>query len=364
MARDHGFHEARIVRVVDETPDTRTYVLDVPDVPFGYRAGQFVTFRIAGTMRSYSMSSSPDTDVELMTTVKRVPGGLVSNWMHDNLAAGDLVEVTLPTGVFCLRETDAPLVAFAGGSGITPVISLAKSALATSERTVRLLVANRDAESVIFRAALDELAGRYPGRLEVRHHLDTVSGLVTKAEILDFTGLPAASGDSVADHGVADHGAGDFYLCGPVPFMDLAERVLLAQGVPAEDIFVERFAVDDEPVDGAVGAAVPVGAGQAAEGGTGAADSGGTITIVLDGKRTSVARTAGITLLQSARRAGLSPPFSCEAGNCATCIGRVTAGEVKMRINNALDDDEVADGWVLTCQSDPVTPDVTIVYED
>lgn len=359
MARDHGFHEARIVRVVEETPDTRTYVLDVPDVPFGYRAGQFVTFRIAGTLRSYSMSSSPDTDVELMTTVKRVPGGLVSNWMHDNLSAGDAVEVTLPAGVFCLRETDAPLVALAGGSGITPVISLAKSALATTERRVRLLIANRDTESVIFRAALDELAGRYPDRLEVRHHLDTVSGLVTKAEILDFTGLPAAAGSSVDGHG-----AGDFYLCGPVPFMDLAERVLLAQGVPAEDIFVERFAVDDEPVDGAVGSAVPVGAGQPAEGGTGAADSGGTITIVLDGKRTSVARTPGITLLQSARRAGLSPPFSCEAGNCATCIGQVTAGEVKMRINNALDDDEVADGWVLTCQSDPVTPDVTVVYED
>jgi ferredoxin-NADP reductase len=350
MARDHGFHEARIVRVVDETPDTRTYVLDVPDVPFGYRAGQFVTFRIAGTMRSYSMSSSPDTDVELMTTVKRVPGGLVSNWMHDNLAAGDLVEVTLPTGVFCLRETDAPLVAFAGGSGITPVISLAKSALATSERTVRLLVANRDAESVIFRAALDELAGRYPGRLEVRHHLDTVSGLVTKAEILDFTG-------SAADD------AADFYLCGPAPFMDLAERVLLAHGVVAGRIFVERFAVDEEPVDSATGDAVPVGAGAAGATGTGAADSG-TITIILDGRRTSVARTPGITLLQSARRAGLSPPFSCEAGNCATCIGRVTAGEVKMRVNNALDDDEIADGWVLTCQSDPVTPDVTVTYED
>jgi ferredoxin-NADP reductase len=215
---------------------------------------------------------------------------------------------------------------------------------------VRLLVANRDAESVIFRAALDELAGRYPGRLEVRHHLDTVSGLVTKAEILDFTG-------SAADD------AADFYLCGPAPFMDLAERVLLAHGVVAGRIFVERFAVDEEPVDSATGDAVPVGAGAAGATGTGAADSG-TITIILDGRRTSVARTPGITLLQSARRAGLSPPFSCEAGNCATCIGRVTAGEVKMRVNNALDDDEIADGWVLTCQSDPVTPDVTVTYED
>src|SRR5687767_9457795 len=102
MARDHGFHPVRITRVVDETADARTFVLDAP---WPYRAGQFVTFRACGVLRSYSMSSSPDTDGELMTTVKRVPGGLVSNWMLDNLAAGDVVEVTRPAGVFCLRET-------------------------------------------------------------------------------------------------------------------------------------------------------------------------------------------------------------------------------------------------------------------
>src|SRR5512139_461841 len=117
MARDHGFHQVRITRVVEETADARTYVLDAP---FPYQAGQYLTFKICGTLRSYSMSSSPDTDTELMTTVKRVPGGLVSNWMHDNLAPGDLVEVTRPAGVFCLRETAAPLIAFCGGSGITP----------------------------------------------------------------------------------------------------------------------------------------------------------------------------------------------------------------------------------------------------
>jgi ferredoxin-NADP reductase len=339
MARDHGFHETRITRVIQETPDTRSYALDAP---FPYQAGQFVTFRVAGTLRSYSMSSSPETDAAMVTTVKRVPGGLVSNWMHDNLAAGDVVEVTAPTGVFCLRESAAPLVAFAGGSGITPIISLAKSVLATTERRVRILTANRDAESVIFRAALDDLAERYPGQLEVRHHLDLASGLVDEAEVLDFAG--------------ADREA-DFYLCGPAPFMDLIERVLLAHGTDAGRIFIERFAT--EAVAGAAAAADGPGAA-----GVSAADVGGTITIILNRKRTQVARTPGITLLQSARRAGLDPPFSCEAGNCATCIGQVTEGEVKMRVNNALDDDEIADGWVLTCQSEPVTPDVTVVYED
>jgi ferredoxin-NADP reductase len=344
MARDHGFHETRITRVIQETRDTRTYVLDAP---FPYRAGQFVTFRVGGTLRSYSMSSSPETDTELMTTVKRVPGGLISNWMHDNLSAGDVVEVTAPAGVFCLRESAAPLVAFAGGSGITPIISLAKSALATTERRVRVLAANRDEDSVIFRAALDDLAERYPGRLEVRHHLDVASGFVGQAEVLDFAGT-----DDDAD----------FYLCGPAPFMDLIEHVLLARGTGPGQIFLERFGTEGQPV--AAAAESLASPGGSAAGDASAADSGGTITIILDRKRTSVARTPGVTLLESARLAGLDPPFSCEAGNCATCIGRVTEGEVKMRTNNALDDDEIADGWVLTCQSDPITADVTVVYED
>jgi ferredoxin-NADP reductase len=356
MARDHGFHETRILRVIDETPDARSYVLDAP---FTYKAGQFVTFRACGTLRSYSMASSPETDTELSVTVKRVPGGLVSNWMNDTLAAGAIVEVTPPAGVFTLRDdSDGALVAFAGGSGITPIMSLAKSALATTGRTVTILTANRDAESVIFAAALDELAARYPGRLEVRHHLDTVSGLVSKAEILDFAEGALAGGGSLAE----------FYLCGPEPFMDLIERVLLAQGVGSGQILTERFnpveAVEAETL--LARGATPGTPGEAAEAAARAAAEApapGTITITLDGKTTTTTHVPGITLLEHARRAGLKPPFSCEAGNCATCMGQLTAGEVKMRVNNALDDDEVADGYVLTCQSVPVTPDVTVVYE-
>jgi 3-ketosteroid 9alpha-monooxygenase subunit B len=332
MARDHGFHQVRITRVIDETADTRTFVLDAP---FGYRAGQFLTFRVGGALRSYSMSSCPATDAELMTTVKRVPGGAVSNWMLDNLAPGDVVEVTLPAGVFCLRESSAPVVAFAGGSGITPVLSLAKDALATTRRRVRILTANRDAGSVIFAAALARLGERYAGRLEVRHHLDSDGGFLTSAGVLGFVG--------------DDIGA-DFYLCGPAPFMDLVEHALLGSGVEPGQVFTERFAE-------AVAGAGP-GAGAGAGAGT------GTITIILEGERRQVPRHPGETLLESARRAGLAPPFSCEAGNCATCIAHITEGEVKMRVNNALDDDEIDEGWVLTCQSEPVTPNVTVTYDD
>ncbi|MFJ3415686.1 2Fe-2S iron-sulfur cluster-binding protein [Streptomyces sp. NPDC086082] len=337
MGRDHGFHPVRITRIIQETPDTRTYVLDAP---FPYRAGQFVTIKACGTLRSYSMSSSPETDTEFMTTVKRVPGGLVSNWMHDHLAPGDVVETTLPAGVFCLREGDeaggakgfaAPVVAFCGGSGITPILSLAKSALAGTGRSVRVLAADRDAGSVIFADALGELAERYPDRFTVRHHLDDRQGFVTADQVREFAG-----GDTDAD----------FYLCGPAPFMELVENALLTHGIAPERIFVERFAqaADAPPED--------------------APEQEGTLTLVLSGKPHTLAQRSGETFLESARRAGLAPPFSCEAGNCATCIAQVTAGEAKMRVNNALDEDEVAEGWVLTCQGEPTTPHVTVVYED
>jgi len=327
VARDHGFHPVRVTRVVAETADTHSFVLNVP---FPYRAGQFLTFRLCGTLRSYSMSSSPDTDGSLMVTVKRVPGGLVSGWMHEHLGPGDIVEVTRPAGVFCLRDTAAPMVAFGAGSGITPILSLVKSALAATGRRVRVLTANRDWDSVIFRDTLGELAGRYPGRVEIRHHLDVEHGFVTGDQVREFAG--------------ADQDA-DFYICGPAPFMDLVERALVEGGVAAEQIFIERFEA-------------------AGPGGAAGQERQGTVCIVLSGRRHTVPQHAGETLLESARRAGLSPPFSCEAGNCATCIAQVTEGEAKMRANNALDDDEIADGWVLTCQGEPVTPHVTVVYED
>jgi ferredoxin-NADP reductase len=251
---------------------------------------------------------------------------------------GDVIKVTLPAGVFCLRETRAPLLAFCGGSGITPILSLAKSALATTSRRVRVLAANRDAGSVTFASALAEMASRYPERLEVRHHLDVSTGFITDSQVREFVD--------------ADRDA-DFYLCGPAPFMDLAERALLAHGVDSRQILIERF----EPAVG------PAGTDEAASGPGGPAENG-TITIVLSGKRHAVAQRSGETLLESARRAGLTPPFSCEAGNCATCMARVAEGEAKMRVNNALDEDEVAEGWVLTCQGEPVTEHITVVYED
>ncbi len=335
VAELHAFHRATVTRIIKETADARTFVLAPHDQPFPYRAGQFCTFRVTvdgeELYRSYSMSSAPETDAELMTTVKRVPDGRVSNWLVDNVVEGDELTMTRAAGTFCLRPTSVPLLAFAGGSGVTPILSLAKSALATTDRSVRVLCADRDRASVIFEAVMDELVERYPGRFSVRRHLDAEDGLIDAAAVGEFV-------DADTD--------ADCYVCGPEGFMTVVRSALPGTG----QVFVEDFdatpAVKPPPTEPAAGA-----------------DVGGTVTIHLERKKVSVPRVAGETLLESARRAGLSPPFSCEAGNCGTCMARLTEGSATMRVNDALEDDEVADGYILTCQGVPDTPCVTVHYE-
>ncbi|HET8992744.1 MAG TPA: ferredoxin--NADP reductase [Rhodococcus sp. (in: high G+C Gram-positive bacteria)] len=327
MARPPLFQRATVTRIVKETDDARTYVLAPVDGPFTYQAGQFCTFKVNvdGTdlYRSYSMSSSPETDTEMMTTIKRVPGGKVSNWLHDNVAEGDQVEITRPAGTFLLREGEGPVIGFAGGSGITPLLSIAKSTLATTDRDVRLLIADRDRNAAIFDAVTDELVEKYAGRLTVLRHFDDDLGLLTPAGALEFIGADTAS---------------DAYLCGPEAFMDMIESAHTGPGT----VYSERFGAAAEPV-------------KAAEEETPApaAPIEGTVSIRLGSQRVSVPLQAGETLLESARRAGLAPPFSCEAGNCATCIAKITDGSATMRVNDALSDDEIADGYTLTCQAVP-----------
>jgi ferredoxin-NADP reductase len=348
VARDHGFHELRVQRVVRETAEARSFVLDVPPAlraAFAYEAGQFCTFRVwvdgRPHLRCYSMSSAPAVDADLTVTVKRVPGGVVSNWMNDALRPGDVVETTCPAGVFCLGPSDGndDVVAFSAGSGITPVLSLVKTALATTSRRVRLLYANRDRESVIFAAELDALAERYADRLDVVHHFDVEKGFVDAEVVGAFAGTGAGAGEGP-----------EHYLCGPGPFMDIVEKTLLGLDVDPARIHVERF-TPGEPTD----------APEVAEPSTSAATP--RVTIELDGRTGSTDHRPGTTILQTARQMGLAPPFSCEAGNCATCMAKLVEGAATMHTNNALTDDEVADGWVLTCQAVPTSASVHVVYD-
>lgn len=355
VRRLHGYHPLRVRDVVRETADTSSFVLDVPADArnlFAYRPGQFCTFRVhvdgEELLRSYSMSSAPETDPALTVTVKRVPGGVVSNWLLDNVAPGDELEATRPAGVFCVPEGDTPVVAFCGGSGVTPVMSITKSVLASSDRPVRVLYANRDADAVIFRDDLDRLRHEHPGQLSVHHHLDSDGGYLTPDEVRE---VAETSGEGAL-----------FFVCGPAEFMDLVERTLLDAGVPTDRIFLERFGDQPDPraeePSPAPGMSV-----QAAPGGGDEPDATETVTIVLKGQRHDVAYHAGDTLLQTARAGGLRAPFSCQAGDCATCMALLHEGSVTMRTNNALTPEEVDEGWVLTCQALPHGRRVVVEYE-
>lgn len=356
--RRHSYHALTVLDVVEETADTRTYVMDVPESLadlYHYEPGQFCTVRAhidgADVMRCYSMSSAPAVDERLAVTVKRVPSGLMSNWLHDNVAPGDELELMPPAGVFCERHGDAgPIVAFCGGSGVTPVFSIVKQALHRGTRPVRLFYANRDHASVIFGDAIDELAATHADRLTVHHHLDADTGYVSADDITAF----------LSETGAADP---HVFICGPTPFMDLVEAGAAAAGVPTDRIAIERFlnaVVDltgDEPTDAA--------ADQPVDGeGTDAGSGPTRLTITIKRKRHVIEHVPGDTVLDAARRASLNPPYSCEQGNCATCMALVTDGAVTMRVNNALTPDELAEGWVLTCQSLPVGPEVAIEYDD
>jgi ferredoxin-NADP reductase len=271
---------------------------------------------------------------DLRITVKRDRDGVVSNWLNDAAAAGGEVRAAPPQGRFILGDSERQLVAFAGGSGITPVFSLIRSALAETQRRVRLLYANRSRDSVIFAERLGLLVDCQPDRLVVQHHLDEDCGVVAPAEVESFIG---AAGDA------------DFYICGPRAFMDTVEATVLATGVDVDRLHLERFEVAEVP--------------EASVSGDAAAPVTREVMIELDRRKTVVPYREGNTLLETARTAGLRAPSSCETGSCGTCMARVVEGSARMLNNDALDDDEVADGWILTCRAVPTSPTVRVIYE-
>lgn len=345
----HHYHRLRVARVIEETADAKSFVLEVPaelERAFAYRAGQYLTFKLAvdgkELLRCYSLASSPDCEREHKVTVKRIPGGRASNWLNEHVAAGDEVLVLPPAGRFVLREGDRDLVLFAGGSGITPVIALLKTALATSRRRMKLVYANRDETSIIFAAELAELRARHPDRLEIVHSLDARDGFLTPERV-----RREAAGRASADH----------YLCGPGPFMEIVEQGLEAAGVPRERVVKEVFVSPEDEVP------TPEQLAQAR-----AADAGAAgcerLRVTLDGREHVLAYVPGKTILEAAREAGLEPPFSCADAYCSCCMAKLVAGEVKMRKNDCLTARDLEAGWVLTCQSIPQTPEVHVSWDE
>ncbi len=352
------FHALKVAEIVPETAEAYSIRFEIPaDLrqAFRFRAGQHLTLRatIGGeeVRRNYSLCTAP-ADGDWMVTVKRIGRGLFSNWVGDQLKPGDTVEVMVPHGSFTTEfaeEWTRHLVGIAGGSGITPVMSLIKTLLREEPQSrFTLLYGNRDSSSVIFLEALAALKDKHLGRLELYHFLDQ-----EEQDIELFNGmLNRGRLEEAITHLVPDAGDVDgWFICGPGPMMDAAEGALLDRNIAKERIHIERFTADRPPE--AVAREMAQLQTQA---------EGVTVSVTLDGRTRRVPFTAG-NILDSAREAGLPAPFACKAGVCATCRAKVTKGKVEMAVHYGLTDEEVAEGYVLTCQSVPVGDGVAVDYD-
>ncbi|KJK46726.1 3-ketosteroid-9-alpha-hydroxylase [Lentzea aerocolonigenes] len=317
-------HRLRVDAVIEETADARSFVLS--GVDFSPRPGQFLTVRAGDVARCYSLSSAPGEPLKI--TVKRTPDGYGSHWMCRELCVGMGLDVLAPAGVFTPSSLDGSLLAFAAGSGITPVMSIVKAALAASGR-VFLFYANRDEGSVIFARELDELCRAHPDRLTVVHWLESVQGLPHLGALRAFV-----------------RECDEAFVCGPGPFMEAARKAL--HDVPV--VHVEKFvSLSSDPFS----SVEPI-----------ADDRPDAVAEVsLDGVDHRFPWPARQKLLDLLLEKGLDAPYSCREGACSACACRLVEGEVKMLNNDVLDSEDIADGIVLACQSVPVTDTVKITYE-
>lgn len=349
LSKRQNYQLLSIVDMKMETPSTKTLVLEVPrhlKEQYRYSAGQFLTVRVRLGMehfiRCYSMSSSPATDEHLRITIKRVEGGRVSNWMNDFLKPGYKVEAMPPSGGFTLVEgATRPIVALASGSGITPMMSIIKTALATTDRTARLLYANQSRDSIIFADEFAQLVEQYPGRLEVVHHLYDEAGYIDPALVSAFIG---------------DDTDVDVYICGSRRFTGAAHEAADTKGLDPDRVHLELYS-SETAKDLKMGAASPEAVAKIME-----RSSTEHLTFALRGGQHTVEYENSDSLLEAGRRASLTPPSSCLAGGCGMCMAHIADGDVEMVFNNALTPEEVEAGWVLTCQTYPLSKSVTVEF--
>lgn len=353
------FHKLRVAEVKRETPDAVSVRLELPEElreTFRFRAGQHLTFRreIGGeeVRRNYSLCVAPDEGV-LKIGVKQIAGGVFSNWVNTELKPGDELEVMVPHGSFCWTfdpEARNEYVAFAGGSGITPILSLMKTALSLEPHSrFTLFYGNRNSMGVMFLEEIAALKDRYLDRFSVYHFLEE-----EEEEIELFNGrLDRAKTDEILSALVRAEDVDAFFICGPGPMMDAIEEALTARGVEKPRILIERFTTG--PLSAAQAAAARALEEKAA---------GLKMSVTLNGRRVQVAfDPEKHSILDNVRAAGLPAPFACKGGVCATCRAKVTAGEVEMKVNYGLSAEELAEGYVLTCQATPVSEGVALTYD-
>jgi len=352
------FHALTVKDVRRETAECVSLGLEVPVAlaqRFRHIQGQYlnVRTRLAGEelRRSYSICSAPD-EGELRIAVKAVPEGRFSTWANSDLKAGDTLEAMPPEGRFFVPLDPANArhyVAFAAGSGITPVLSLVKTTLAREPRSrFTLVYGNRALESVIFNEALEDLKDRYLARLALYHvfsrepqEIELFNGRLDRAKVAQFlrTLIPPGSIDEA-------------FVCGPDPMMAAVQAELAAHGLARERIHVERFGVP------------ATRAAKRPETTRRIAADACEVTVIADGLRYRFELAPdGPSVLEAALKAGADLPYACKAGVCCTCRARLVEGEVRMDANYALEADEVARGFRLSCQSHPVTPTLVLDYD-
>jgi ring-1,2-phenylacetyl-CoA epoxidase subunit PaaE len=347
------FHPLTVASVDRLCDDAVAVSFDVPSSlasAYEFRAGQSLTLRLTvdgrEERRSYSICAPEGTRPRI--GVREVPDGLFSSWLVRSVRPGDVIEVGTPTGRFSPESGVAGHhVLIAAGSGITPVLSIASTLLRDPLSTVTLIYGNRRTDTVMFADELADLKDRYPARLELVHVL---SREPREAEL--FTGrLDAAKLTALRALLPSVEQVDGWWLCGPFGMVTDAQSVLSAAGVPDDRVHKELFFVDDLPPEPVRHEEAPVDA------------SASEVTVVLDGRTTVVAIPGDTSLLEGAQRARPDLPFACKGGVCGTCRARVISGKVNMRRNFALEESEVADGFVLTCQSLPISEQVQVDYD-
>ena len=353
------FHPLRVKSVRPETDEAVVVSFDVPaDLAeqFRFTQGQHLTLKetIAGSeqRRSYSICAGP-SDGELRVGIRKVPGGLFSTWLNESLKVGDTLQVMTPEGRFFVpldASASRHYLGIAGGSGITPILSIMKAVLSAepNSRFTRIY-GNRKLRSTMFLEELEDLKNRYLSRLTLHlvfsqesTDLPLYGGRIGREKIGEFLG-------TLVDPASIDHA----FVCGPHGVNDEAEAALLAAGVPGERIHIERFGIPDAA---GVKTVQPARDGDAAD---------AQVTIIRDGVQSVIDFHAHQgNVLDAAAAAGLEVPFSCKSGVCCTCRAKLLEGEVRMERNFALEKHEVAAGFILTCQAHPLTERIVLSFDE
>lgn len=363
------FYDLIVSNVVRETADAISITFQVPDDLLGtflYKSGQYLTVRVVVDgvehRRNYSLCSSPADNEPMRIAVKLVQMGTVSQWLYENAKVGMHLEVYPPMGNFT-KELDPQhsrhYLMFAGGSGITPILSILKSILRVEPLSrVSLVYANRDQQSILFDNEIAGLASLHTGRLQVVHVLESLEGAAIQALV---GRLDTVTTQSVIQTIAPDLENVDAFVCGPSGMMESVIATLKQAGLPDLHIHREYFTIDKQPP-------MSTQSGTDTQEPTTMDDSSGTIitrtvTVRLYGDEHSFEVLPEETILSAAQRANLDPPYACQIGACCTCRAKIVSGKVVMDEREALSDDEIDEGYALTCQSHPLTDNVFADYD-